>query len=86
MKNKVTNILCEQCDTGLMDVIILDKDADADWSFVVHCDYCGGKSSRYDFHGLIQVASTEWVDHTDYIPDDNDEYFNVYTKKVLGVK
>lgn len=86
MSDKVNHILCDRCDVGLMDVIILEKDADADWNFIVHCDYCGGKSTEHTFHGLIQVASTEWVDHTDYVPDEDDIYFNVYTKKVTGVK
>lgn len=86
MSNKTNNILCQQCDIGLMDVIILDKDADVDWSFVVHCDYCGGKSDYHTFHGLIQVASTQWVDILDYVPDQTDVYFDVYTKKVTGEK
>lgn len=83
---KIHNILCESCGAGLMDVIILEPTADVDWSFLVHCDYCGGRSELVNFHGLIQVDGTQESNLLDYTPSASDEFFDVYTKKVVGVK
>ena len=83
---KIHNILCDKCETGLMDVVVTDKESDVDWNFIIHCDYCGYKKTEASFHGLIQVSSTKWADHTDYVADEDDIHFHVYTKKVVGLK
>lgn len=83
---KVNHILCEKCQVGLVDVIILDEESDADWELLVHCDYCGGRSELASFHGLIQIAGTDMSDLIDYNPDETDVFFNVYTKKVVGIR
>jgi hypothetical protein len=89
MKNDtkdIVNIECDRCGIGLLDVRIADKDADIDFTFIVKCDYCGGRSKEHTFHGLLQHAGTQWSDVIDIDADEDSGIITFYTKKVTGVR
>lgn len=67
---KPVSVNCGACDRELIQVIVNDK-VEIDWNIVAHCPFCGDKSYKKKFVGLLSIANgknTE-IDHDDTIDD-----------------
>jgi DNA-directed RNA polymerase subunit RPC12/RpoP len=77
---------CSDCGTPLMVVDVTPVDGEnLDYTFVIHCDHCGGKSFPEEFNGLLKVAGTDKTDLISAIPN-SEGVFNWSTKKVVGIR
>jgi RNA polymerase subunit RPABC4/transcription elongation factor Spt4 len=66
---KTTHVNCGDCDKNLLDVLVQPSETPIDWTIVAHCPFCGGKSYKKKFSGLLRIANGERteIDHDDEI-------------------